>query len=262
MYWCYLCVILIAVFLFVVYFFQEKLIFRNGESICSNYRFKFPNNFEEIFLKTADGSSINALHFKLKNPKGVVLFCHGNKGNLKKWGAKVSFFLEYNYEVVVFDYRNYGKSTGSFNEREMYNDALLVYDYLKCSFKEETIIVYGFSLGTTFATRIAAVNNPKELVLEAPFFNFKKAAQFYSKFVPTFLLKYKFRTAVDILQVNAPISIFHGSKDKITSFEDSKKLFALNTAINNSFIAIDGGTHHTIRDAKIYKEKLQEILSR
>jgi esterase/lipase len=144
----------------------------------------------------------------------------------------------------------------------MYNDALLVYDYLKCSFKEETIIVYGFSLGTTFATRIAAVNNPKELVLEAPFFNFKKAAQFYSKFVPTFLLKYKFRTAVDILQVNAPISIFHGSKDKITSFEDSKKLFALNTAINNSFIAIDGGTHHTIRDAKIYKEKLQEILRR
>ena len=107
MYWCYLCVILIVVFLFVVYFFQEKLIFRNGESICSNYRFKFPNNFEEIFLKTADGSSINALHFKLKNPKGVVLFCHGNKGNLKKWGAKVSFFLEYNYEVVVFDYRNY-----------------------------------------------------------------------------------------------------------------------------------------------------------
>ncbi len=122
MYWFYFGFILIAVFLFGVYFFQEKFIFRNGERICREYLFKFPNNFEEIFLKTADGSSINALHFKLKNPKGVVLFCHGNKGNLKKWGTKVSFFLEYNYKVVVFDYRSYGKSTGSFNESKMYSD--------------------------------------------------------------------------------------------------------------------------------------------
>jgi hypothetical protein len=262
MYWCYFCVILIVVFLLIIYFFQEKLIFRNGEAIHRDYPFIFPNNFEEIFLKTTDGNSINTLHFKLKNPKGVVLFCHGNKGNLKKWGTKVSSFLEYHYEVVVFDYRSYGKSTGSFNERKMYSDALLVYDYVKGSFKEETIVVYGFSLGATFATRIAAVNNPKELVLEAPFFNFKKAAQFYSKLVLTFLLKYKFRSGIDILRVNAPISIFHGTKDMSTSFEDSKKLFAINTAINNSFIAIEGATHHTIRDSKIYKEKLQEILSR
>ena len=262
MYWCSFFVILIAVFLLGMYFFQEKFIFRNGEAIHRDYPFKFPNNFEEIFLKTTDGNSINTLHFKLKNPKGVLLFCHGNKGNLKKWGTKVSSFLEYHYEVVVFDYRSYGKSIGSFNERKMYSDALLVYDYVKGSFKEETIVVYGFSLGATFATRIAAVNNPKELVLEAPFFNFKKAVQFYSKLVPTFLLKYKFRSGIDILRVNAPISIFHGTKDMSTSFEDSKKLFAINTAITNSFTAIEGGTHHTIRDSEIYKEKLQEILSR
>lgn len=172
MYWCYFFVILIAVFLLGMYFFQEKLIFRNGEAIHRDYPFKFPNNFEEIFLKTEDGNNINVLHFKLMNPKGVVLFCHGNKGNLKKWGEKVSFFLEYNYEVVVFDYRSYGKSIGIVNERKMYSDALLVYDFLKRSFKEKTIVAYGFSLGATFATRIAAVNNPKELVLEAPFFQF------------------------------------------------------------------------------------------
>jgi alpha-beta hydrolase superfamily lysophospholipase len=245
-----------------LYFFQEKFIFLNGKRVQIDYLFEFSDDFEEVFLKTSDGNVINALHFKLEKPKGVVLFCHGNKGNLKKWGSKVSFFLNYNYEVVVFDYRKYGKSTGSFNETKMYDDALLMYNCLKSKFKEKTIVVYGFSLGSTFATRIAALNKPKELILEAPFFNFKSAVQYYSKFTPTFLLKYAFRTDLDILKVTVPITIFHGNKDKTTSFKDAKKLFALNTSLKNRFIAIKQGTHHNIRDSKFYKQKLQEILKR
>jgi pimeloyl-ACP methyl ester carboxylesterase len=92
-----------------MYFSQEKLIFLNGNRLDKNYTYKFSHDFEELFLKTEDGNHINALHFKLEKPKGVVLFCHGNSGNLDKWGANVSFFLDFNYEVLVFDYRNYGK---------------------------------------------------------------------------------------------------------------------------------------------------------
>jgi hypothetical protein len=242
--------------------FQEHFIFINGDKLARNFKFKFLNNFEEIFLNTADGNFINALHFKLKNPKGVVLFCHGNSGNLKKWGTKVSLFLDYNYEVLVFDYRKYGKSTGNFNEEKMYKDALATYNYLKQTFEEKRIVVYGFSLGSTFATRIAARNKPKELILEAPFFNFKKAAQFYFKGTPIFLMKYKFRTDLDISKVAAPISIFHGNKDKTTSFEDSKMLFQLNTATQNRFIEIEGGTHHNIREHNLYLQRLQYILGR
>jgi fermentation-respiration switch protein FrsA (DUF1100 family) len=245
-----------------LYCYQERLIFLNGKKLERAFPFKFSNNFQEIFLKTKDVNEINALHFKLENPKRVVLFCHGNSGNIEKWGAKVSFFLDYNYEVVVFDYRKYGKSTGCFNETRMYSDALLMYDYLKSAFKEENIVVYGFSLGSTFATRIAAINKPKELILEAPFFNFIKAVKFYSKFAPIFLLKYRFRTDLDIVKVTSPITVFHGNKDKTTSCQDSKRLLALNPSINNIFIEIDGGTHHNIRSSKLYKKKLQEILKR
>ena len=255
-------IILTVVFGGFFYCYQERFIFLKGKKLPRAFAFKFSNNFEEIFLKTKDDHEINALHFKLENPKGVLLFCHGNKGNLEKWGIKVAFFLNYNYEVVVFDYRKYGKSTGNFNEVKMYQDALLVYDYLKGIYKEETIVVYGFSLGSTFAARIAAVNKPKELILEAPFFNFRKAVQFYSKIAPTFLLKYKFRTDIDILKVTAPITIFHGNKDKTTSFKGSKSLSSLNTGENNKFFTIIGGTHHNIRNAKLYLEKLQEILKR
>ncbi|QOD62453.1 alpha/beta fold hydrolase [Polaribacter haliotis] len=247
---------------FGIYFFQEKLIFLNGRKVDKDYQYKFSNKFQEIFIDTTDGNQINALHFKLENPKGIVLFCHGNNGNLIKWGERVSYFIEYNYEVLVFDYRNYGKSTGKFNENKMYEDALSVYDYLKKNYKEETIVVYGFSLGSTFATKIAAVNFPKELILEAPFFNFKKAVQFYAKFAPTFLLKYKFRSDLDIVKVSVPITIFHGNLDKVTSFKDSKALVRLNKSTKNRCIEIDKGTHHNIRMSKTYKENLKEILER
>jgi alpha-beta hydrolase superfamily lysophospholipase len=256
-----LCGALILIFGWM-YFSQEKLIFLNGNKIDRNYTYKFSHDFEELFLKTEDGNHINALHFKLENPKGIVLFCHGNSGNLDKWGSKVSFFLDFNYEVLVFDYRNYGKSTGSFNEEKMYADALFVYSYLNNLFREETIVVYGFSIGSTFATRIATLNNPKELILEAPFFNFKKAVQHYSKFAPIFLLKYQFRTDLDIIKVTAPITIFHGNKDTITPFKGAKMLFELNSSPSNRFIEIDGGTHHNIRENKLYLKSLQEILER
>lgn len=244
------------------YFFQEKFIFINWKKLDRNYQYKFSNQFEEVFVKTDRDNEINGLHFKLPNPKGVVLFCHGNKGNLKRWGNRVDYFLKYNYEVFVFDYRNYGKSTGSFDEDGMYNDALSVYNHLKKEYKHKQIVVYGFSLGGTFATRIAAKNKPKELILEAPFYNLKKALQCYSKLAPTFLLRYKFRSDLDIPKVTSPITVFHGNEDKTTSFEGSKKLLKLNANPKNQFIAIDKGTHHNIRTFEKYHQKLKEILER
>ena len=80
-----------------------------------------------FFFKTDAKAEINALHFSLPIPKEIILFCHGNKGDLKKWSDRFSYFLEYNYEVFVFDYRNYGKSTESYNEEAMYNvDCLFI----------------------------------------------------------------------------------------------------------------------------------------
>ena len=263
--WIFYLLILISILVIIgvfLYCYQERLIFLNGKKLQRAFPFNFSNNFQEIFLKTKDGQEINALHFKLENTKGVVLFCHGNYGNLLKWGHRVAYLLEYNYDVLVFDYRNYGKSTGNFNEEEMYTDGLSVYNYVKKQYKEENIVVYGYSLGATFATRIASENNPKELILEAPFYNLKQAVLYYSRVAPTFLLKYAFRTDKDITKVKAPITIFHGNEDKTTSFRQSKNLIELVTSIKKEYIEIDKGTHHNIRDSEVYKDKLKEILER
>lgn len=251
--------VIAIVVLILLYMFQDKIIFQS-EPLPKDYVFSFAQPFEEINLKTKDEETINALHFKVKDPKGVVLFFHGNKGNLSRWGNLVAYLEEYQYDVFVIDYRNYGKSTGSYNEKEMYEDALMAYDYIKKQFPEEQIIVYGRSLGCTFATRVAMKNNPKHLILEAPFYNMKKGVRFYSKLAPTFIIKYKFETNKDLPKVTCPVTFFHGELDIVTSFEDSKELFDLATS-QKDFIAIPEGTHHNLKDFDAYKKRLSEILN-
>ena len=166
-------VFLLALLLLIMgllHVFQEKIIFL-PEPINKEYVYQFPFDFEEVNLKTKDNQTINALHIKAENPKGIILYFHGNQGNLIRWGEITSYFTQFKYDVFVIDYRGYGKSTGVFNETQMYNDALLSYNYVKKQFPEDKIIVYGRSLGTTFATKVASENKPKHVILEAPFYN-------------------------------------------------------------------------------------------
>lgn len=253
-------VIVSCVLLILLYMFQEKIIFPT-EKLDKDFVFSFAQEFEEVNLKTVDGETINALHFKVQDPRGVILFFHGNKGNLSRWGNLVSYLEAYQYNVFVMDYRNYGKSSGSYDEQEMYKDGLLAYDYVKQTFPEDKIVVYGRSMGATFATRVATQNNPKHVVLEAPFYNMKKGVRFFSKLAPTFIIKYKFRTDLDIPKVKSPITFFHGDADKTTSFKESKELFELVTFRQKEFVTIPNGTHHNLKDFEVYQTKLKEILS-
>lgn len=94
------------------YFFQEKLIFYSS-TLPQEYEYSFKTEFEELFLKAEDGAILNGLHFKAKNPKGVIIYNHGNAGELDTWGQWGELLVNrYSYDVVVWDYRGYGKSTG------------------------------------------------------------------------------------------------------------------------------------------------------
>ena len=262
-----LIIVLFATFVLLVgclyfYFFQERFIFLNGKKLPKNDPFHFTTKFEEVFLPTTDHEEINAIHLKLTLPKGVVLYFHGASGNLQKWGNRAAYFLSDGYEVFCIDYRNYGKSTGSFSEVKMYDDALLAYSHLKTMFQETEIVVYGFSLGATFASKVASKNKPKALILEAPFYNLKKAVQNRFRFAPTFLLKYSFSSNKDLPLVTSPITIFHGDQDQTTSLAGAKELFNCNKASKNEFVEISSATHHNICSFQQYKQKLKEILER
>jgi len=243
----------------LLHVFQEKIIFL-PEAIEADYMYQFPFDFEEVNLQTKDNQTINALHIKAENPKGIILYFHGNKGNLIRWGEITSYFTQFNYDVFVIDYRGYGKSTGAFNEIEMYADAQLSYEYVKKQFSEDKIIVYGRSLGTTFATKVASENHPKHLILEAPFYNLHHAANFKYKVIPKFLLNFKFKSNESISKIKSPITVFHGTEDKTTPIEGSQNLFKLITTTKKEFIPLKNGTHHNLRSFQEYTTTLKTIL--
>ena len=252
-------VICCALFMGTLFTFQEKLIFL-PEEIESEYVYNFPFDFEEVNLRTEDNQTINGLHLKAENPKGMVLFFHGNKGNLIRWGEITSYFTQFNYDVFVIDYRGYGKSTGAFDETQMYKDAQLSYEYAKKHFNEDQIVVYGRSLGSTFAAKVGVAFNPKHVILEAPFYNLHKVANYKYKIIPKFMLNFKFKTNELIPQITSPITIFHGTNDRVTSFEDSQQLFELISNETKELILLENGTHHNVRDFDAYTNALKAIL--
>lgn len=245
-----------------IYLFQEKLIFF-PDTLPEDYKFDFLSNYEELFLDATDGARLNALHFKVQNPKGVILYFHGNAGSLASWGEVVQKFADLNYDVLVMDFRGYGKSTGDLNEISLYKDAQIFYNYLLNENEQENIIVYGRSLGTTFATYVAAQNNPRQLILEAPFFSLEKIASAMFPIYPiSRFLKYEFPTYKYITQVNCPISIFHGTEDSLINIQNSEDLVDLASNKIIKLIRINGANHNDLEMFESYRIHLKEVLSR
>lgn len=242
-----------------LYFFQEKILFQ-PTTIEADYTFQFETSFEELFLKTDANALINALHFKVEKPKGVILYFHGNAGDLIRWGSIAEYFTNYQYNVFIIDYRTYGKSTGTLSEKAFYKDAQFAYDYLLKYYKEDEIMVYGRSLGTGIASYIASKNKPKQLVLETPYYNILDVAKSRFPVLPVKqLLKYHFPTNEFLPNVTCPITIFHGTDDAIVPYDSGRKLLDVNSNIN--FITIENGKHNNLVEFNSYQTQIKALLN-
>ncbi|HEY5688325.1 MAG TPA: alpha/beta fold hydrolase [Yeosuana sp.] len=243
-----------------LYFFQENIIFR-PTVLSQDHIYKFSHPFQEIFLKADDGGIINAVLFKNESPKGVILYFHGNVGDLNRWGRITQYFANKNYDVLVMDYRTYGKSTGDLTETQLYNDAQMCYDYIKMNYNENSITVYGRSLGSAFATYVSSKNKPKQTILEAPFFSLEDVTQRRLFMFPAkYLLKFRFPNFEYVQNINNPLYIFHGTDDAVVPFESGKKLFNASSKINSEFILIPHGTHNNLNEYDSYKNQINELL--
>ena len=243
-----------------LYLLQDKILFR-PTVLEQDYQFEFVHKFEEVFLKTDDDAVINAIHFKVEKPKGLILYFHGNQGDLQRWGKIAEYFVEKNYDVFVMDYRTYGKSKGVLNEEALYKDAAFMYDYVKERYAENDITVYGRSLGTTFATYVASKHQPKQLILEAPYYSMVDVAKSRFPLIPVKqFMNYKFPTFRFINKVNTSITIFHGTSDKVVPFSSGQKLFKVAPKATTRFISIEGANHNNLIDFEAYHREIGAIL--
>lgn len=241
-----------------LYFFQEKLIFY-PDKLERSYQYSFDESYEEMMIKTSDDKLINALLFKADITKGLIFYLHGNAGSLESWGTVAKIYTDLNYDVFILDYRGFGKSEGSINsEKQLYEDNQIAYNLMKESYNEENIIVLGYSIGTGMAAKLASENNPKLLIMQAPFYSFKEmmSNQFY---FPTFILKYKFRTNEYLEQCECPIVIFHGDRDEIVKYKWSLKLKE-EFKDKIQLITLHGEVHNGITDNIDYRMELENVL--
>ncbi len=244
----------------VIYFFQENLIFL-PTLLSQEHTFEMESPFEEITLNSSDGAELNGLHFKVENSKGVILYFHGNAGNLQRWGELTAFFVEMDYSVIVMDYRGYGKSTGKRSMEKLYADAQLWFNFANKKYLENEITVYGRSLGTTFATYVASRNQTKNLVLESPFYSIEEVAKSRFPFLPLkLLLHYKFPTYQYINQVDCPITIYHGTIDKVIDYKHGQRLYNSIEKENKTLISIPNGGHNDLVSFKEYLNTIEEVL--
>ena len=245
----------------VLYFKQEQFIFY-PQKLPQNFQFDFKQPFEEFQILTNDNKKLNALLFRSEKPKGVVFYLHGNAGCLASWGDVAKTYTALNYDVFLLDYRGYGKSEGRItSQQQLFDDVQRAYDELKKHYAENKVVVLGYSIGTGPAAKLASVNHPRLLILQAPYYNLADLMKQHYRAVPEFILKYKFETNEYLAACHMPVIIFHGDQDEIINYESSLKLKAAFKK-KDTLITLYGQGHNGITDNEAYKKELFLLLDR
>ena len=264
-YWVSTTLIILGIYVAVsiaLYYLQDYMLFK-PEKLPKNFQFDYENqDTKEYNLETRDGAVINGLRFFPKGEsKGVVLYLKGNSKSIKGWGKFAVDFTRHGYNVVMVDYRGFGKSTGKRSQKALQRDLQLVYNKLKEQTTEDRIILYGRSLGSGFATKLASINNPKLLILDAPYYSLTKVTARYAPFMPlSLLIKYPLPTYKWIKYVRCPIHIIHGTDDTLIPYKSSLKLSSINPKLTTLHSVIGGG-HKNLNNFESYHKMLDDILN-
>ena len=213
-----------------------------------------------IYEKKPGGKYVNLWHFIFNDNGQTVLFCHGNSGNISKRSYIIDLCSNLKLNLVLFDYRGYGESTGLPNPKSICEDGILAYEYTIKKCAGENIIVWGESLGGAVATHIASHKKVSRLILMCTFSSLDDVLK-YSKSSPWLskLLKLTTDTLPNkqkIAKITCPIAILHSQNDDIIPYQCGKILYSSIPHENKLFIEISGP--HSVPE--ITHKQLSELL--
>lgn len=247
--------------LYALYLKQERLIFY-PEKLPLDYQFSFEGDFEELNFQSRKGITLNALLFKAPSAKGLIIYFHGNAGSIASWGHRANDFLHHQYDVLIWDYRGYGKSSGKIkNEKMVHTDAEFVYHEIIKRYENKEIYFVGCSLGTGIAAKLAAQYPNNGLLLITPYFNFKHTVDHHYPVIPTSLiLKYQFTTNKFLKNVQSKVYLIHGTNDETVPYESSILLTHLNPN-KIKLYTVKGGAHNNLPESEVYQKALSDFFA-
>ena len=217
-------------------------------------------NFEDVFFETDDHVMLNGWYVPCEGATSTFLFCHGNAGNISDRLDSIDIFHDIGLNVLIFDYRGYGKSRGFPTERGTYLDAMAAYKWLISEKKldEDKIIIFGRSLGGAIAIDLAAKINKGLLISESAFTSIIDIGKELYPFLPVkYCTSIKYDSIQKIKNVKIPKLIIHSEDDEIIPFYHGEKLFKaaispkqfykMHSGHNDGFMAMGKEYKDTIR---------------
>ncbi|MDP3823001.1 MAG: alpha/beta fold hydrolase [Burkholderiales bacterium] len=241
---------------------QERLLFEPTPLPADHVLCSDPD-VQEVTIDVP-GAKLSAAHLRLPDPRGVVFFLHGNSGNLLDCLVDLDAFREVNFDVVMFDYRGYGKSTGCIeSEEQLRADVRYVWEYFAKQYEGKRVVIAGQSLGTALAAGLgaeltAAGRAPALTLLVSPYSSMRALADELYPWVPRQVLRYPLHTAEHAARLSGPLMLFHGDKDELIGIHHSETLC---TAVPQAqLLRVEGAGHGDVHKFPSFRKALAGAL--
>lgn len=257
-------------FYFGARWFERAVVF-HPERYREGEVWRVPPGGEDVWFEGASKERLHGWFVRarraLDEPRRVVIYFHGNGGNLNTVGWMAEALAARGFDVLLFDYRGYGRSEGSVaDERGLYADADAALDYVvgEQKVKPEQVVLYGQSLGTTAAVDVAARRGCGALVLESGLSSASDMAGLLLPWVPVWVHRYgknHFESAKKLAGVRCPVLVAHGGRDMTIPVEQGRKLFAAAHEPKRLIIVEDAGHNDLVaRGGREYLDAVADFI--
>lgn len=252
-----------AALVLVVYCLQDRLLYHADKEVVST-----PHDaglsYEAITFKASDDVDLSGWYVPSRGAATVVLFCHGNEGNLSRTLRQVRLFSRIGVNAFFFDYRGFGNSGGELSEEGTYRDAEAAWNFLTGNKKipAERIVIAGESLGGAVAAWLAGRHNPAALILDSTFTSLPDLLDQRYPYLPLkHILQFRYNTCDFLPDVRCPVLIIHSCDNKIVPYSHGCRLYDLAPG-DKEFLEVRGGSENgSLAPEDSYAAGIKEFLT-
>ena len=256
-------VALYGAFIAALYFGQRKLLYNPNQKISAPADYGV-TDMSVVQAPTLDGLTLHAWwRAPTNSAKPVIIYFHGNAGQIGDRADKVRPYLDAGYGVLLMSYRYNAGAGGTPSEAGLFLDGEAAIKFASSAgYNVERLIMYGESLGTGVAVEMAARHRVAALVLEAPYTDMGSLAQHHYWYAPSkWLLKDRFASIKRIGRNQAPVFFFHGARDRLIPIQFGRALFDVASA-PKAFREFDDAAHNDLYDHGAAKAVLEFLKAR
>ena len=222
--------------------------------------------YRAISFPSGGGNTLQGWYVPAERPRGIVLVCHGNAGNISTRIPLLEALHSMNLSVFIFDYQGYGRSEGHPTEAGTYQDAIAAWDWVSENLEggpRLPLIIMGRSLGGPIAAHLARLHPPAALVLDSTFPSLAAFVHAKEPFLPArLLLRFRYDTLGPLDHAAFPILVVHSRGDGVVPFVLGEELYQ-GLSGRKSFLTVSGPHVSGFAvDRSTYVEGLERFLER